>query len=209
MRGTRRPRTSPALELWYLPFTLCFRLSMALAAPGGGAGWAGPSAPARVAGAMAARSRPGPAAASAGLRRAGRGGPGVLVGLGRIELPTSPLSGVRSSQLSYRPAGARRAGGADRARTDGLLNANQALCQLSYSPERRRTGWKIFRGWKNTPARLGRRGRRRSRSGQRKPSRTPRAAGPGSARTFPPAASAYTAEAAGGGIAPRSLLERR
>jgi hypothetical protein len=25
------------------------------------------------------------------------------VGLGRIELPTSPLSGVRSSQLSYRP----------------------------------------------------------------------------------------------------------
>jgi hypothetical protein len=28
-----------------------------------------------------------------------------LVGLGRIELPTSPLSGVRSSQLSYRPSG--------------------------------------------------------------------------------------------------------
>ena len=28
---------------------------------------------------------------------------GRLVGLGRIELPTSPLSGVRSSQLSYRP----------------------------------------------------------------------------------------------------------
>ena len=28
-----------------------------------------------------------------------------LVGLGRIELPTSPLSGVRSSQLSYRPNG--------------------------------------------------------------------------------------------------------
>ena len=28
-----------------------------------------------------------------------------LVGLGRIELPTSPLSGVRSSQLSYRPDG--------------------------------------------------------------------------------------------------------
>ena len=26
-----------------------------------------------------------------------------LVGLGRIELPTSPLSGVRSSHLSYRP----------------------------------------------------------------------------------------------------------
>ena len=28
-----------------------------------------------------------------------------LVGLGRVELPTSPLSGVRSSQLSYRPNG--------------------------------------------------------------------------------------------------------
>ena len=27
----------------------------------------------------------------------------VMVGLGRVELPTSPLSGVRSSQLSYRP----------------------------------------------------------------------------------------------------------
>ena len=26
------------------------------------------------------------------------------MGLGRFELPTSPLSGVRSSQLSYRPA---------------------------------------------------------------------------------------------------------
>jgi hypothetical protein len=29
---------------------------------------------------------------------------GDLVGLGRVELPTSPLSGVRSNQLSYRPA---------------------------------------------------------------------------------------------------------
>ena len=28
---------------------------------------------------------------------------GKLVGLGRFELPTSPLSGVRSNQLSYRP----------------------------------------------------------------------------------------------------------
>ena len=28
---------------------------------------------------------------------------GNLVGLGRFELPTSPLSGVRSNQLSYRP----------------------------------------------------------------------------------------------------------
>ncbi len=28
---------------------------------------------------------------------------GKVVGLGRLELPTSPLSGVRSNQLSYRP----------------------------------------------------------------------------------------------------------
>ena len=30
-------------------------------------------------------------------------GPMIVVGLGRFELPTSPLSGVRSNQLSYRP----------------------------------------------------------------------------------------------------------
>jgi hypothetical protein len=29
----------------------------------------------------------------------------MLVGLGGFEPPTSPLSGVRSNQLSYRPAG--------------------------------------------------------------------------------------------------------
>ena len=27
----------------------------------------------------------------------------LFVGLGRVELPTSPLSGVRSNQLSYSP----------------------------------------------------------------------------------------------------------
>jgi hypothetical protein len=57
----------------------------------------------------------------------------TLVGLGRFELPTSPLSGVRSNQLSYRPV-LGEAGGAERDRTDDLLNANQALSQLSYSP---------------------------------------------------------------------------
>ena len=31
-------------------------------------------------------------------------GAAKMVGLGRVELPTSPLSGVRSNQLSYRPA---------------------------------------------------------------------------------------------------------
>ena len=53
----------------------------------------------------------------------------LLVGLGRLELPTSPLSGVRSNQLSYKPSG-----GAKQDRTADLLNANQALSQLSYSP---------------------------------------------------------------------------
>ena len=57
----------------------------------------------------------------------------ALVGLGRIELPTSPLSGVRSSHLSYRPSV--NTGGAGRDRTGDLLNANQALSQLSYSPK--------------------------------------------------------------------------
>ena len=52
-----------------------------------------------------------------------------MVGLGRLELPTSPLSGVRSNQLSYKPIG-----GAKQDRTADLLNANQALSQLSYSP---------------------------------------------------------------------------
>ncbi len=34
-----------------------------------------------------------------------------MVGLGRLELPTSRLSGVRSSQLSYRPFGSKTARG--------------------------------------------------------------------------------------------------
>ena len=32
----------------------------------------------------------------------------TMVGLGGVEPPTSPLSGVRSNQLSYRPGGQRR-----------------------------------------------------------------------------------------------------
>ena len=35
-----------------------------------------------------------------------------MVGLGRFELPTSPLSGVRSNQLSYRPELRARTAGA-------------------------------------------------------------------------------------------------
>ncbi len=56
-----------------------------------------------------------------------------MVGLGRLELPTSSLSGTRSNQLSYRPR-SEKTGGAGRDRTGGLLSANQALSQLSYSP---------------------------------------------------------------------------
>ena len=56
-----------------------------------------------------------------------------MVGLDRLELSTSPLSGVRSSHLSYRPMEL-QIGGAGRDRTGDLLNANQALSQLSYSP---------------------------------------------------------------------------
>jgi hypothetical protein len=44
----------------------------------------------------------GPVAAPNARQRCIRG-PLMLVGLGRFELPTSPLSGVRSNQLSYRP----------------------------------------------------------------------------------------------------------
>jgi hypothetical protein len=59
-----------------------------------------------------------------------------LVGLGGLEPPTSSLSGMRSSHLSYRPK--EETGGAGRDRTGDLLNANQALSQLSYSPNFRR-----------------------------------------------------------------------
>ncbi len=77
-----------------------------------------------------------------------------MVGLGGLEPPASPLSGVRSNHLSYRPVAASTAasrrphataarpgiafGGADRDRTDDPL--------LSYSPgtgprRRRRLLW--------------------------------------------------------------------
>ena len=58
-----------------------------------------------------------------------------MVGLGGLEPPTSPLSGVRSNHLSYRPVVASKPdGGASRDRTDDPLLAKQVLSQLSYGP---------------------------------------------------------------------------
>ena len=55
-----------------------------------------------------------------------------MVGVTGVEPVTSSLSGMRSNQLSYTPAFEN--GGGKRDRTDDLLNANQALSQLSYTP---------------------------------------------------------------------------
>lgn len=59
-----------------------------------------------------------------------------MVGLGGLEPPTSPLSGVRSNHLSYRPGVFTHCfldlpGGACRDRTDDPLLAKQVLSQLS------------------------------------------------------------------------------
>ena len=59
-----------------------------------------------------------------------------MVGPGGLEPPTPALSTRCSNQLSYGPnVSSTPIGGADRDRTDDLLNANQALFQLSYGPE--------------------------------------------------------------------------
>ena len=66
-----------------------------------------------------------------------------MVGVLGVEPRTSSLSGTRSNQLSYTPNGEglvaiagrlSEVGGARRVRTVDLLNANQALYQLSYGP---------------------------------------------------------------------------
>ena len=54
-----------------------------------------------------------------------------VVGLTRIELVTSSLSGTRSNQLSYKP---NLIGGGSRIRTGDMLLAKQPLYQLSYTP---------------------------------------------------------------------------
>ena len=61
-----------------------------------------------------------------------------MVGPGGLEPPTPALSTRCSNQLSYGPnENSLPIGGADRDRTDDLLNANQALFQLSYGPFKR------------------------------------------------------------------------
>ena len=55
-----------------------------------------------------------------------------MVGLSRLELLTSRLSGVRSNQLSYRPI--MIDGGDEENRTPDPLLARQVLSQLSYAP---------------------------------------------------------------------------
>ena len=54
------------------------------------------------------------------------------MGLRRLELPTSRLSGVRSNHLSYAP----NFGGDEEDRTPDPLLAKQVLSQLSYTPIR-------------------------------------------------------------------------
>ena len=59
-----------------------------------------------------------------------------MVGPGGFEPPTPALSTRCSNQLSYEPLPLNDPiGGAGRDRTDDLLNANQALFQLSYGPK--------------------------------------------------------------------------
>ena len=53
--------------------------------------------------------------------------PKCVVGLGRLELPTSRLSGVRSNHLSYRPMGADRS----------KLNREGGANRIMHTPQRR------------------------------------------------------------------------
>ena len=55
----------------------------------------------------------------------------IVVGLGGLEPPASPLSGARSNHLSYRPNVSSPDGGACRDRIDDPLLAKQVLSQLS------------------------------------------------------------------------------
>ena len=60
-----------------------------------------------------------------------------MVGQVRLELTTSRLSVVRSSQLSYKPGLNSIVGGGKETRTPDILLAKQALYQLSYAPSQK------------------------------------------------------------------------
>src|SRR5437870_5489510 len=61
-----------------------------------------------------------------------------LVGLGRVELPTSRLSGVRSNQLSYRPL----VPSADSRRPNSALLTQKRATLLFCGPLLRWTRWR-------------------------------------------------------------------
>ena len=58
--------------------------------------------------------------------------PLIMVGLGRLERPTSPLSGVRSNHLSYRPQPV--------ARSTAVASRNSASSDPAYPDEKEKRG---------------------------------------------------------------------
>ena len=60
-----------------------------------------------------------------------------MVGLGRFEPPTSPLSGVRSNQLSYRPSGAGRQEGRPKSK-----HSKQVTCEGTRDDDQRSSSLK-------------------------------------------------------------------
>ena len=58
--------------------------------------------------------------------------PLIMVGLGRLERPTSPLSGVRSNHLSYRPQPV--------ARSTAVASRNAASSDPAYPDEKEKRG---------------------------------------------------------------------
>ena len=114
MRGIRSRGAHMSLRrlnFWYFALTLCFRLSTNYSPPLGAApAFQGRAGSVRHLAAMLQDAAAGVlgqvflSCLAVQILRLVRpcGRPG-LVGLDRIELSTSPLSGVRSSQLSYRP----------------------------------------------------------------------------------------------------------
>ena len=60
-----------------------------------------------------------------------------MVGLGRLERPTSPLSGVRSNHLSYRPSTIERVG----------FSMSRTASAIALSGEEEKRGRRLSRQW--------------------------------------------------------------